>query len=399
MRRPLQILAVLGAVWSISTCASPPPSATQIAPVVTPAPAPAPKPVPPRPPGIADLFQAIWRGNLNGMKAALDGGVDPRQPLQDAGAAQIEGVTVQTSRYTVFEVLHATGFPPGDKEAALKLLTLRGADLNVKDYRGATPLYEMLWQSEVEPDALGLARLLLDLGADPNIAGNGFVSRQVSGETVWLEQYPVSVVVNADWLSSGDKIALIEALRRARADFKVKDYTGEPLIHAVLDSHGDSRGAVARALLAGGADPNAVGSNGQSVLQRIIRETSLTDYLDVIDSALKSGADPRKDGSLLTALETVPDMGRRGISSVDVLRRLVDAGADVNAPDRDGRIPLLVSVASGDFDTAHWLLEYDARADVRDRDGNTALHLLALSPQATSRGSPGARAASGFKGR
>ncbi|HEY0590978.1 MAG TPA: ankyrin repeat domain-containing protein, partial [Thermoanaerobaculia bacterium] len=68
----------------------------------------------------------------------------------------------------------------------------------------------------------------------------------------------------------------------------------------------------------------------------------------------------------------------------EAVRFLVDAGADVNAPDVEGITPLGYAVFGGDEAMVALLLEKGARTDARDFRGHTPLHLAAMGGHPTA---------------
>jgi ankyrin repeat protein len=81
-------------------------------------------------------------------------------------------------------------------------------------------------------------------------------------------------------------------------------------------------------------------------------------------------------GRLLAAASDVADAVMRGDRSV--LRKLIDAKADVNAPQIDGATGLHWAVYRGDVETADLLLRAGARPDPKNRTGITPLAMAAL---------------------
>ena len=77
--------------------------------------------------------------------------------------------------------------------------------------------------------------------------------------------------------------------------------------------------------------------------------------------------------SHLTALHIAAQNG-----SLEIARRLITAGADVNAADYEGSCPLQLAATMDHDKVVKLLLEHGANADHQDADGRTALHYAAM---------------------
>lgn len=120
-----------------------------------------------------------------------------------------------------------------------------------------------------------------------------------------------------------------------------------PLLHAARDGRADE----VRSLLAGGADPNAAGREGDTPLRAAIRGA----HAEIADALVQAGAEPTRE-----AIDAALRYDRR-----DMLIALVEAGGD---PDTRGswtdRSLLEGAVAEGDRELAHVLLAHGADPDV-----------------------------------
>jgi hypothetical protein len=113
---------------------------------------------------------------------------------------------------------------------------------------------------------------------------------------------------------------------------------------------------IVRLLLAAGADPNSVRNHRQSGPLHYAADTCLTS----------------------------PAWNAR--RQVETLRCLLDAGAKINAPDKNGATPLHRAVRTRGADAVRYLLEAGSDPTLRNKPGSTPFH---LAVQNTGRGGSG----------
>lgn len=129
-------------------------------------------------------------------------------------------------------------------------------------------------------------------------------------------------------------------------------------------------GPAAEALLAGGADPNACtgvypkewGFALRFEPVPLIVAATLAGRADMVALLLRHGAAPDACGWQERSYQTHDDTYRVGgttalgyaaaLGHLEIVRVLLDAGADVEAPDGDGRSPLRLAVDAGQAGTA-----------------------------------------------
>lgn len=131
-------------------------------------------------------------------------------------------------------------------------------------------------------------------------------------------------------------------------------------------------------LIANGANPNAKDVNGDTPLHTNLsrekpsaqwnRVKALLDGGSDIDTKNNRGATP-----LMVALEARRDE--------DLIRDILDRGADVKATDRTGQSVLMWATAENTPDQVQLLIERGAHIDHRDHDGMTALNHCVHSAQ------------------
>jgi ankyrin repeat protein len=89
---------------------------------------------------------------------------------------------------------------------------------------------------------------------------------------------------------------------------------------------------------------------------------------EVVGLFLAAGMSPDVRGQGFTPLLEAARRGHEEVASA-----LIDAGADVDAPDPYGVTPLMFSFISGSVQTARQLIEAGADVNAKDVDGRTAL--------------------------
>jgi len=264
------------------------------------------------------------------------------------------------------KVARADGIAPlslcaGNASAAiLKRLLAAGAEVDKADAKGQTPL---MWAAA--KGRIDNIRLLLEHGALVNRkTGKGFTPlffALKSGEP----QAPVVVLEaggNADYVApDGTSVVQLAIYQKAYdfasrmiergADLKAFDRQGNQLLHAAVLAN---QPALVTLLLAKGADVNAL-TGPPRVKMRF-------------EVNFKSGDfDVPPQSALLLAAEH---------GSADVMKILVDAGADTKFRMADGTNVVLAAATSGKLAALKLALQLQPDANTATANGQTPLHLL-----------------------
>ncbi|MCD9004897.1 ankyrin repeat domain-containing protein [Luteimonas sp. XNQY3] len=133
----------------------------------------------------------------------------------------------------------------------------------------------------------------------------------------------------------------------------------------------DGNAALARELLASGANANAATEEGTPALNWLIRQGDR----DAVRLLLELGADPtRGDAKGRTALHEAALS--KDANWIDLL---LERGVPVDVPNtRNGQTALFDALRAREADNIDRLLAAGAKVDVRDRTGTTPLHQAAL---------------------
>jgi ankyrin repeat protein len=306
----------------------------------------------------------------------------------DVNAPQVDGMTA----------LHWAAYQ--DDTETGRLLLDAGANVKAENRYGVTPL-----SLACQNGNTALVELLLSTGADLNTALRG-------GETVLMtaartgKTEPVKALLARGakvdskeqrgqtalmWAAAEGHAAVVELLIEAGADFRtaLPDSGFTPTFFAVRDGHLN----VVRALLKAGVDVNETmqprkssGKGPRRGMSPLILAVE-NGHFELAEALLKAGADPNDQRSGFTALHTLtwvrkpnrgdgddgdpPPIGSGSLSSLELVRKLVQHGADVNVRlktgksgrgllSRAGATPFLLAAATDDAAFMRLLVELGA---------------------------------------
>jgi ankyrin repeat protein len=267
--------------------------------------------------------------------------------------------------------------------ARLKLITASGADVNLRDARGSTPLMHAAAVGSIEA-----MKLLLKAGADVN-AKNGLDTTAL----IWGALDPAKVKLLVD---AGANVNARSRLGRTPLQVAASRPGSADAVRLLLSKGADSkaadvRGSTAlveaarvndidtlRLLLDAPVNINAGGFVGTTALNLAAGHANLA----AVKLLLDKGADVNvahvselrvKNGliaiSRMTALMSAPE------SSPEVMEALLKAGANVNAKDIRGMTPLMLAIATDSPDPriVRLLLDHGADVGVKSTVGEGAL--------------------------
>jgi ankyrin repeat protein len=294
-----------------------------------------------------------------------------------------------------------------DDIAAVERLLTSGADAKAANRYGVTPLHVAATNGSVR-----MIERLLAAGADPNAAiPSGETVLMTAARTGRPDALKALLVRGANvqarerlkgqtalmWAAAENNAEAIPVLVEAGASVSDRSKSGSftPLLFAVRGGHTRA----VEALLDAGAKVDETMPDGTSPLVVAI----INAHYELAARLLERGADPNASAQGWTALHQVAWSRRHNagfnlpgpvatgsLDSLDLVRRLVQKGANVNARitkeprdgnrnllNRIGGTPFLMAAKSDDVPLMKVLLEAGADASIRTELGATALMVAA----------------------
>jgi ankyrin repeat protein len=350
--------------------------------------------------GDSRLADAAKKDDIRTVRALLNqhAGVD---------APQVDGTTA----------LHWAAHQ--DDLEMVRLLLKAGANPNAANRYGMTVLSQACLNGNG-----AMVTLLLNAGADPNAAlPGGETPLMTASRTGRVEAVQVLLEKHADvdakevrgqtaivWAAAEGNVEAAEALIKAGADFRIRLRSGfTPYLLAVREG----RLPMVRALLKAGADvndslvsPNGVraigitkaGRQGSSALHIAVENA----HYELASFLLDAGANPNAMGPGYAPLHAIPSIRKPGggdndpapdgsgtMTSLEIVRKLVASGADINARmtkkvnfgltslNTNGATPFCLAALTADAELMRFLAALGADPKIPTADGATPLIVAA----------------------
>jgi ankyrin repeat protein len=240
------------------------------------------------------------------------------------------------NRYN-YKSLLTTAVEGGNREIIQTLLAL-GADANLRDGVGATPL--MYLSERTSPEVL---RDLLAAGARLN-------ARERNGNNAFMIA------------ASSGSVRVLREMIEAGAQINALSISGENALFAAARSN--SPDAIVL-LLEAGVDPNATDEDGNTALMAMASYGKFENFRTLIDRGARHDL-RNADGETLLMLAVTNEDPR-------LAKLLVETGADIDATNRYGSTALMSAAESGRLESLLLLASAGVDLDKQDEDGQTAL--------------------------
>lgn len=268
-------------------------------------------------------------------------------------------------------------------EPVFRLLAEKGVDKNAQNQRGETPL--MLSVLEGRKPAFNA---LIALGADPNIADaeqfspltRAIIKRRLDFVTPLLNAGANPNSENNPPLIYAFEIGnpkIFAALIAAGANPNAVHSSGQPLLVEAIQKE---RTIFAKALIEAGANTNVTNAAGDSLIVLAVRKV----LPELVPLLIERGFSPEsKDPSGKTLLQLAHEslLKRRTAAREKLFQVLLERGANPNTLSASGRSVLMELAENGYVEPTKLLIERGADIYYRDKSGNTVLHGVAQRGQ------------------
>ena len=240
----------------------------------------------------------------------------------------------------------------GDQKA-MEILLQNGACINVVDAKGNTPLMKT-----VQKKHMNCLVYLINQGADVNIANENCMTPLVVASGF----YPSAVVLLID----------------KGANVNVKTSAGKTPLFYFASNVNDNEFEIGKVsldlLITAGADVNLADGESGTALMSTIKYDNKKTFTYLLEKGANTNAVSRDNGR--TAMHYAARY-----SKLDYIQYLILYGANVNLADNNGRTAMHYAAQNSKLDYIHYLVLHGADVNLADHNGETPLLMVACYPK------------------
>lgn len=264
--------------------------------------------------------------------------------------------------------------------SSTSILIKHGADVNLKDSMGITPLFKALESSP------SLALFLLEQGADPNIKNSDGNFPLAMAVTLKDESLIKKLLSYKPDLSQKDPytISVVSYLKEnynRELTSSLTYNTSQPyfgtLGEIILTAAGRNDRDTIEFMLYGGGDVNYTSSSGNEKKGPPLLIAAVNNALDAAGILIKSGASLNKEGYYDEKIPYTPFQYALAFGSLDVAELLLSSGVNLNRTSR-GRLSMEGALKKDNIKSLKWFLSRGGDIKVQDITGRNALVFAAL---------------------
>ncbi len=256
---------------------------------------------------------------------------------------------------------------------AMRLLLHKGADVNLANNEGETPLLQAIASNDK------LIPLLLAKGAKVNVANNKGDTPLLKASQIGDNKLIIRLAIKKGLFGRIISDKVINDLLISNSE-KLKSSLSESILNVqnkegktpLMIAAENGKISTVKLLIDAGSDVNVKDTDGKTTLWQIVFNNNIDmcklllsyKYVDVNS----------KDKNGITPLMVSAINGYKEIAEL-----LINRGADINTVDNNGRTALVFSATRGKIDITKLLLDKGANINVKDKIGLTIMALTARS--------------------
>jgi ankyrin repeat protein len=345
------------------------------------------------------LEAAVLKGDIDTVRILLDAGANPNPSVWHETPVLVSAA--RKGQVEIVQVLIAAGanVNRGFDELPLHTAAEEGhlavvrflleAGANIEGYE------EDNWTALMDASCAGhlsVVQFLVEQGADVNAWSQGETPLMLAARNVHREIYEFLYPLVSDEIREiGDRDAEKEMSRTIRRQTREQNKAVEELneaamygnllqVQQLIAAGVDGNLLQVQQLIAAGVDVNAIAACNRTALSLAIQGGKIP----VIQVLLKAGADPNLPDETDDALAANSPLMEASSTFFatnrgDMVRLLIQHGANLNQQDAGGRTALMQALGYSDINVIETLVKSGADLDIQDNEGNTVLMMAELN--------------------